>query len=259
MISAGGDQQCGAVGQGAFTEGSCSITTGTGAYLIAPVDAVPEHLPEDLICNCSSVKEKYILECNVLTCCAAFDWFIKTFYGCAEPPYDEINEALCKKYNQKSSCLVLPYFQGRGTPDLNASARATFHGIHLGHDREDILKALLEGVFMEIDINMDHLRQYVDIIRASISGGLARSKIIDQMQADIYGIPLFHLQDTEATANGAFMIGAVNMGLCESLDTAYAQMLQYTQKETYAVNSEDHKNYIELKTKIQHLYKKIYS
>ena len=34
VISAGGDQQCGAVGHGVFKSGSCSVTTGTGAYLI---------------------------------------------------------------------------------------------------------------------------------------------------------------------------------------------------------------------------------
>ena len=64
--------------------------------------------------------------------------------------------------------MVLPYFQGRGTPDWNATANATFHKINLGHDREDILKALLEGIFVEIDNNMDNLRKYVDITQASI-------------------------------------------------------------------------------------------
>ncbi len=60
VISAGGDQQCGAVGHGVFKSGSCSVTTGTGAYLIATVDSVPEYLSEDIICNYSAVKEKYI-------------------------------------------------------------------------------------------------------------------------------------------------------------------------------------------------------
>ena len=154
--------------------------------------------------------------------------------------------------------MVLPYFQGRGTPDWNATANATFHKINLGHDREDILKALLEGIFVEIDNNMDNLRKYVDITQASISGGLANSRIMNQMQADVYGIPLSRLKDTEATANGAFMIGAVSMGLCESLDKAFEQILQYTEKENYSVNMEMHRNYIELKKEMKHLYKKLY-
>lgn len=258
VISAGGDQQCGAVGHGVFKSGSCSVTTGTGAYLIATVDSVPEYLSEDIICNYSAVKEKYILECSVLTCCSAFDWYIRNFYDWKKPDYDAINFALSKKYSRRSSCMVLPYFQGRGTPDWNATANATFHKINLGHDREDILKALLEGIFVEIDNNMDNLRKYVDITQASISGGLANSRIMNQMQADVYGIPLSRLKDTEATANGAFMIGAVSMGLCESLDKAFEQILQYTEKENYSVNMEMHRNYIELKKEMKQLYKKLY-
>lgn len=234
------------------------MTTGTGAYLIATVDSVPEYLSEDIICNYSAVKEKYILECSVLTCCSAFDWYIRNFYDWKKPDYDAINFALSKKYSRRSSCMVLPYFQGRGTPDWNATANATFHKINLGHDREDILKALLEGIFVEIDNNMDNLRKYVDITQASISGGLANSRIMNQMQADVYGIPLSRLKDTEATANGAFMIGAVSMGLCESLDKAFEQILQYTEKENYSVNMEMHRNYIELKKEMKQLYKKLY-
>lgn len=241
-----------------FKSGSCSVTTGTGAYLIATVDSVPEYLSEDIICNYSAVKEKYILECSVLTCCSAFDWYIRNFYDWKKPDYDAINFALSKKYSRRSSCMVLPYFQGRGTPDWNATANATFHKINLGHDREDILKALLEGIFVEIDNNMDNLRKYVDITQASISGGLANSRIMNQMQADVYGIPLSRLKDTEATANGAFMIGAVSMGLCESLDKAFEQILQYTEKENYSVNMEMHRNYIELKKEMKQLYKKLY-
>lgn len=258
VISAGGDQQCGAIGHGVFKTGSCSVTTGTGAYLIATVDSVPEQLSEDVICNYSSVKGKYILECSVLTCSSAFDWFTKNFYDWKQTDYKAINLALKKKYGRKSSCIVLPYFQGRGTPDWNAQARATFHGISLGQDREDLLKALLEGIFTEIDNNIDNLRKYVDITKASISGGMANSSAMNQMQADIYGIPLSRLKDTEATANGAFMIGAVCMGVCSSLDEAFERILQHTEKETYLVNPENHSQYMELKTEINQLYEKLY-
>ena len=54
------------------------------------------------------------------------------------------------------------------------------------------------------------------------------------------------------------MIGAVSMGLCESLDKAFEQILQYTEKENYSVNMEMHRNYIELKKEMKQLYKKLY-
>jgi sugar (pentulose or hexulose) kinase len=75
VITAGGDQQCGAIGQGVVKKGVMSVTTGTGGYLITATDKVPGNLEQDAICNFSSVKGQYILESSVLTCCSAFDWF----------------------------------------------------------------------------------------------------------------------------------------------------------------------------------------
>ena len=61
VITAGGDQQCGAIGQGVVKKGTLSVTTGTGGYLIAQTDQVPDNLEQDVICNFSSVKGQYIL------------------------------------------------------------------------------------------------------------------------------------------------------------------------------------------------------
>ena len=87
VISAGGDQQCAALGQGVYKEGVLSIVAGTGAYLVATSDKVPDILPEGSICNCSAVKGKYVLEANVLTCTSAFDWYLRTCYDWDEPDY----------------------------------------------------------------------------------------------------------------------------------------------------------------------------
>lgn len=44
VITAGGDQQCGAIGQGVVKKGILSVTAGTGGFLITATDKVPEHL-----------------------------------------------------------------------------------------------------------------------------------------------------------------------------------------------------------------------
>lgn len=62
VISAGGDQQCGAIGQGVYKEGQLSIVVGTGAFLVTSCDKVPYNITNDVICNASSVSGKYIIE-----------------------------------------------------------------------------------------------------------------------------------------------------------------------------------------------------
>ncbi len=56
VITAGGDQQCGAIGQGVVKKGILSATAGTGGFLITATNEVPEHLEPDVICNFSSIK-----------------------------------------------------------------------------------------------------------------------------------------------------------------------------------------------------------
>ena len=119
VITAGGDQQCGAVGQGVIKKGILSVTAGTGGYLEASSEGVPENLQPDIVCNVSSVKKQYILEASVLTCCSAFDWFRREFYENAD--YGEINKIIASVSPGANGCLCLPCFQGRSTPDWNLS------------------------------------------------------------------------------------------------------------------------------------------
>ncbi len=211
VITAGGDQQCAAVGQGAFKEGTLSVVAGTGAYLAACCDRIPEKLSREIVCNCAAIPGKYILEASVLTCSSALDWYLRNFYG--EPvDYDRVNKELAKLYDRQEEALVLPWFQGRGSSGWNAEARGVFADITLSATREDILKALVEGIFLEIGSSIRRLRRYMEISRVYVSGGMANSAVMNQMQADIYGLPLKCRKNREATAVGALLVTLVAQG-----------------------------------------------
>lgn len=259
VISAGGDQQCAAIGYGAFKEGVVSIVTGTGAFLVTTSDQIPENLSENIICNCASVNDKYIIEANVLTCSSAFDWYCNTFYDWETIDYAAINRELAKQYNTESECIVLPYFQGRSTPEWNPKATACFTNITLATKRSEILKAVLEAVFLEISNNIENLKKYTDIHSAYISGGLTGSNIMNQMQADIYGIPLFHLEDAESASIGALMITAVTLGVYDSMESAFEGVCQTEDICRYDVQEEKHNIYVIKRKKMNELYKKVYS
>ena len=157
MITAGGDQQCGAIGQGVVKEGILSVTAGTGGFLVAALNEVPSNLEQDVICNVSSVKGQYILESSVLTCCSAFDWFKREFYGNCS--YDELNRDIASVPPGSHGCLCLPYFQGRSTPDWNSQARGVFSNITLGTTRADMLRGLLEGICYEIGNGIEAMKK----------------------------------------------------------------------------------------------------
>lgn len=80
VITAGGDQQCAALGLGVTSQGSAEITAGTGAYIIASADTLPSLTESDIICNASAIPGKYVLEASILTCSSVYNWFNKNFY-----------------------------------------------------------------------------------------------------------------------------------------------------------------------------------
>ena len=73
VIHAGGDQQCAAVGQGVTRSGNTEMVLGTGGFLMAACEQVPDDLKDDVICNASAIAGKYVIEANILACSAAYD------------------------------------------------------------------------------------------------------------------------------------------------------------------------------------------
>lgn len=257
VITAGGDQQCAAVGQGIFKRGKMSIIMGTGAFLTAASDGIPSDLPAGIICNSSAVKGKYIIEANVPACCSAFNWFCNNFYEGKEPDYVKINKELEELYGKEENCIVLPYFQGRSTPEWNAAASASIHKITLSTTRSNILKAILEGIFLEIKNNVDLLGSYAGMESIYISGGLTKSRIMNQMQADIYGLPLYHRDEPEATALGALMVTLHSLGRYDSYDEIFEKINRTSIVEVYEPK-EAREYYLNKQQQLNALYKKIY-
>ncbi|MDD3251116.1 MAG: FGGY family carbohydrate kinase [Lachnospiraceae bacterium] len=231
VITAGGDQQCGAIGQGVVKKGILSVTTGTGGYLITETDQVPENLEQDVICNVSSVKGQYILESSVLTCCSAFDWFRKEFFP--ETSFDEINRQIKETPAGSNGCLCIPYFMGRSTPDWNNMAKGVFANMTLGTTKQDMLRSLLEGICFEIRNGIDVMNKYLKVSDIYINGGLSNSEPFNEMQANVYGMKLVRRGKADATARGALMVAAASMSIYASVEEAFDKISKQDKAKVY--------------------------
>jgi sugar (pentulose or hexulose) kinase len=120
--------------------------------------------------------------------------------------------------------LFVPHFAGSKSPYWNPKARACLHGLTLGHTRADIARALLEGIFLEVKKNIDLLMtQEQPNMEVRVSGGVTRSDFFNQLQADIYGLPVRRTSE-EATSLGAAILGAHRIGWYGSLPEAFDEM-----------------------------------
>lgn len=256
VISAGGDQQCGMLGQGVVEEGQVSLTLGTGGFLLTTCHSVPENLDWNVVCNASSAEGEYILEANMLTCTSAMEWFKRNFYREEKDFYGRMNTILKEIPAGSHGCRVLPYFQGRSTPDWNSGATASFCNITLNTSREDMLKALLESICMEIQNNIASFEEYVPIEKILINGGLSKSEAFNQMQAEIYGKHIVRMENAESTAIGALMTAAVAMGQYRDMKEAFSVIRSGSRSEEYEPHPEIHEIYEGLQREMNTLYER---
>lgn len=234
VISVGGDQQSAALGLGVLKEGTMEVSVGTGGYIIAACDGIPDDLKQDVICNASAIPGQYILESSILTCASAFNWFLKLCYDMNEANKKEVlakvNADIEQALEGNTDVIVLPYFQGRGTPDWNSKAKGSFHNLTLGTTRGEIARALFEGLCMEVSENVKVIEQYVKKTESIFAcGGLANSVCFTRMLSDICEIPVGIYEDNEATALGAWISAATAIGLYRDYQEAFDQVRRDSQ------------------------------
>ena len=251
VIHSGGDQQCAAIGHGVLREGDLSITIGTGGFLCGACETLPEVLPEGMIHNCASIAGTYVREANVLSCGAAYDWCARSLYGMETIDHDLL-EAELNHENFVSSCLVVPYFAGKGAPDWDPGARAMFANVNTATRRSELFKGVMEGVFMEIGTAV---RRFGGTGNIHTGGGLTLSRALDQLQADVYGRRVYVVKDSEATARGALSVALCGLGLFASVAQA-AETIGCQEMEVFEPDAARHAAYVVKQQEMKALYER---
>jgi xylulokinase len=127
--------------------------------------------------------------------------------------FELMNEAVEKSPPGANGVIFLPYLLGERSPRWNPRAKGAWIGLKLETRREDILRSVLEGVSLNLEIILAIMRKFVSIGEITLIGGGAKGKLWRQMLADVFGIPVLvpHYLE-EATSMGAAIIGGVGVG-----------------------------------------------
>ena len=118
--------------------------------------------------------------------------------------------------------ICLPYFLGEKSPLHDPDLRGAFLGLHLGHTRGDLYRAILEAIAYGFRQHADILAERGIELRdtARVSNGGSKSKIWKQILADALGVPLEPVLDHPGAALGAALAAAVGTGLLSGWDGA---------------------------------------
>lgn len=231
VVTGGHDQICGALGAGAVAPGQAVYATGT-VECLTPAFAEPvfsEELREGNLCTYDhAAPGRYASVAFSLTGGNLLKWFRDEFgqtevaatENTGKDAYDLLMQALP---DRPSDLLVLPYFTPSGTPYFDATTPGAILGLRLTTTRGEVLRGLLEGVALEMALNLDFYERAGLVVRQlrAIGGG-AKSSTWTQLKADVLGRPIEVLEVTEAGCLGLAALGRAATTQQDPADVASA-------------------------------------
>ena len=249
VISGGMDQACGTLGSYSIHNGSVQDSMGTVEAISITLEKnyLNAELSEKLLHGCYSINihvvpERYLIMALVLNAGSILTWFKETIVNedalrAGKGGMNVFDALLSKALPSPTHLLLLPYFTGSGTPDMNPLAKGLIMGLDLGTRKEDILKAILQGIAYEVALNVDWFEKNgIPIEELRCVGGGSSSRFWLQMKADLLEKPVKKMVEKEAAVLGAAILAGVGEGIWNS--SVEASMCIVKEEKTYTPKQE---------------------
>ena len=110
---------------------------------------------------------------------------------------------------------------------------------------------------MEIANQIERMNESVPVEQVNLGGGLSGSDTLNQLQADIYGRPVYASDDPEATADGCLMVALCGLGVYESVYDAYQALHKNHSLKEFLPDMNLHAEYEIKRKKMNRLYRVI--
>jgi len=222
VITAAMDQTAAAVGAGNLVPGIVTETTGTAMCIGATADHPDMHHPARITVYRHIYPGKYLLLPVCMTAGMVFKWFKDSF--CQEEArqaqeqgisvYDLLGNQAGQVPAGANGLTLIPYFTGVIQPDNDPNARGIFLGVGLDTKKPEFVRAIFEGIAYMLRENLS-LIEVVDgqkITAVRSLGGGSKSRIWRQIKADVCGVEIGSMAESECTSLGAAILAAVALG-----------------------------------------------
>jgi L-xylulokinase len=227
---------------------ACGITDESQLSLIAGTWSINQFISrtpvidEDLfMCSRYCIPGYYLVPEASATSASNLEWFVTQFMeplaamspgapaaaGPAGPrtsAFDLVNDLVARTSPEDAAIIFLPFlFGSNADPD----AKACFLGLNGWHSRGHVLRAVQEGVVFGHKAHVDRLLRFrppAGSIR--LTGGAARSRVWQQMFADVFQVPVEIPSGTELGALGAAICAGVAAGCFANYEDAVRAMVR---------------------------------
>lgn len=212
IMGVAGDRQSALLGHQLIKKGGIKMTYGTGLFCLMNTGNNPVYSENGLLTTIglTTKNEKYYaLEGSVFIGGAAVQW-LRDGLNLVENAAETEEKAF---FSKDESLIVVPAFAGLGTPYWDNECRGAIYGITRGTNKNDIVKATLEGIALQA---YDVIKTMIDDTKIqlnylSVDGGASSNNYLMQFQSDIVPTKIIRPEVVETTSLGAaFLVGITN-------------------------------------------------
>ncbi len=211
------DQQAALLAEACLDAGTAKCTYGTGAFLLAQLGGAATRSPAGLATSVAWTlrgEPSWCLDGQVYTAASAIRWIADLGLVSGADQLDTVAAP------SSEGVLCVPALAGLAAPWWDASATASFTGMTLSTGRGQLVRAVLEGIAAQVATLSALVGADLGapLTRLRVDGGLTRSRVLMQAQADLAQIPVEVYPSPHATPLGA--AACARLALDPGLDPA---------------------------------------
>ena len=220
LVASAGDKQCEVLGSGCITSDIACLSLGTCASVNTMTDRYVE-VKTNFIPYPAAIPGHYVPEISVIRGFWMVSWF-KEEFGLKEQLTSKEKNVSTEKLMDEMIANVPPgsaglMLQPYWSPNLwvcGKEGKGSIVGFSAMHTRAHLYRAILEGVMYGLKDGSEMISRKLKkpFVKLRPSGGGAQSKVVTQIAADIFGLPIENLRTPEAGSLGAAINAAVGLG-----------------------------------------------
>ena len=243
-----GDGPLANLGSGAMKPGQMAFTMGTSGAVRMCVTQ-PYTDPNMRTFNFFLFENQYIIGGATNNGGIVLQWLEEQILGSKNSITKLIEEAQKLEIGSEN-LLFLPYILGERAPVWNAEARGVFFGLSITHTQAHIVRAVMEGLILNMYSIGKILMEQQSIHEICASGGFAKSDFWLQLVADIFQKKVVICETVEGSAWGAALLAMRALNMKEAVNNV-------AQGKVFLPNSAVADRYQHLHQKFERLYEKL--
>ena len=215
LVCGGWDQACAALGAGAFEPGVVVNSMGTTDSLNATFRGILTSramMESGLTCTPHPVDGLFCTNAFSTGGGNVLSWYRDLIAGSEVPGSTNREMALLVDRALAADSrllMVLPHFSGSGTPAMDPQSLGCIIGLTTATTREALLRAIIEGIALEMWVNLECLVSCgLPVERIHVCGGAAHSRATLEMRSAVFDRRLIPLAVDEAGCMACGMLAA---------------------------------------------------